>query len=191
MMQKATDAVSGMILSREDLLAEVAGALDELRDKLAGKLVMTHRDHEEELGPKDRNRLFIVEGAHIEAESGCLWVDVRPADSTHPSNHECLLTVDLRERANLGEGVFLIVLEKQYVHQDYGGKRTVYGVMPVPADSQQEAEAMVDGWLDRSCADVLQTCDPRIVWDDCVEDSDWEYVDFSFGRVEDAGEGEE
>jgi hypothetical protein len=179
MAERTIDAV---ILSREDLLAEVAGALEELRDKLAGSLVMTHGDPDKELS-ENRNRLFVVAGVHIDAESGCLQVAVRAADPTYPTGHECLLTPDLRERAGLGAGVFLIVMEKEYAHKDYWGRRMVYGVMPVPAASRHEAEALVDRWLEPGRADVLKCCDPRIVWDDeRVEEGDWEYIDFSFDR---------
>ena len=43
---------------------------------------------------------------------------------------------------------------------------------------------IIDQMLDRSQDDCLQTCDPRIVWEDEPPGAGWEYEDFSFGLPE-------
>jgi hypothetical protein len=175
--------IETVILSREELLAIVAEALDQLWERLAGRLVMTHGDPDEELDAPARNALFVIQGVHVESESCCLWVDVRPATPVvREEDTRCLLPIDLRERDLLSEGVFLVTVKKEYRHVHFGGTHVIYGVLPVLASSQDKANRLVDAWI---ADETLKTNDPRLIWNKLrLKGYEWELVAGSLGRVQ-------
>jgi hypothetical protein len=73
---------------------------------------------------------------------------------------------------------FEVGMQKSYVRKAGDGHLTVEGTMYVEADSQEQAEAIVDTLLQHG----LSTIDPRIEWQDDVDLDGWEYEDFTFGR---------
>jgi hypothetical protein len=77
------------------------------------------------------------------------------------------------------EGEVRLELTKSYSHRTGGGSRQVSGYIDLPAaDVERFKRAMADR--------RVSSCDPRIVWDEEVEEG-WEYEDWSFGIT---GEGE-
>ncbi len=83
---------------------------------------------------------------------------------------------------------FNVLLTKDYRNPDTGDTLTLNGTMPVQADTAADAEAQVRKMMERTPTpgggvDTLQTIDPRISWDqslDDLSDDGYEYVDFTF-----------
>jgi hypothetical protein len=80
-----------------------------------------------------------------------------------------------------------VTVAKDYVHcNNPDDVLTFEGSIAVEAESQAEAELLVNGWMaGKGCERPLQTIDPRIKWDECcdpeaLDDEGYNYLDWSF-----------